>query len=127
MRPSTKTCRPLDRYFEQTSARLPHTTMRCHSVRSCRCPFLSFQLSLVATRSSQTPCPLGVYRMSGSAPRLPTRMTLLTPPAMTFPLRSETTPPRLVFSERQPFRRPDIPPAPDNSEVRYNLADVSRR
>ncbi len=40
-------------------------------------------LSLVARRSSHTPCPLGVYRMSGSAPRCPTRMTLLTPPAMT--------------------------------------------
>src|SRR5437763_7374740 len=53
--------------------------MRCHSVRSCFCPCLSVQFSLVAMVKFATACPLGVYRTSGSLPRLPIRMTLLTP------------------------------------------------
>src|SRR5882724_4748586 len=40
-RPSTKTWRPLERYSPQFSAALPHTTTRCHSVRSCFWPALS--------------------------------------------------------------------------------------
>src|SRR5438067_3597809 len=47
-RPSRYTCRPLVRYSPQSSACFPHTTMRCHSVRSCFCPDLSVQFSLVA-------------------------------------------------------------------------------
>src|SRR6266446_1655563 len=47
-RPSRYTCRPFVRYSPQSSACLPHTTMRCHSVRSCFCPDLSVQFSLVA-------------------------------------------------------------------------------
>src|SRR6267378_2187829 len=88
-RPSTKTWRPLERYSPQFSAALPHTTTRCHSVRSCFWPALSVHASLVATVKFATACPLGVYRTSGSRPRLPTRMTLLTLPAMLASLQVE--------------------------------------
>src|SRR3954454_19054176 len=59
-------------------------TTRCHSVRSWRLPSLSFQFSDVATRRLTTSPPLLSERLSGSSPRLPTNMTLLTP-AMTLP------------------------------------------
>src|ERR1700735_5358648 len=60
--------------------------MLCHSVRSCCAPeALSFQDSLVAIRMFVTVIPLGMERVSGSAPRLPTKMTLLTPRAMSTP------------------------------------------
>src|SRR6266850_141058 len=88
-RPSTYTERPLERYSPQFSAALPHPTTRCHSVRSCFRPALSVQASLVATVKFATACPLGVYRTSGSRPRLPTRMTLLTLPAMLASLQVE--------------------------------------
>src|SRR3982751_5467420 len=52
---------------------------RCHSVRSWRLPSRSFQFSDVATRRLTTSTPLGMERDSGSAPRLPTRITLFTP------------------------------------------------
>src|SRR5207253_4810353 len=78
-RPSMYTCLPLERYSPQFSAVFPHTTTRCHSVRSCFWPDLSVQASFVATVKFATACPLGVYRTSGSRPRLPIRMTLLTP------------------------------------------------
>src|SRR5689334_21568865 len=55
----------------------------CHSVRSLFSPdCLSFQLSLVATRMFATVMPEGMARVSGSAPRLPIKMTLLIPRAM---------------------------------------------
>ena len=58
----------------------------CHSVRSLFSPdCLSFQLSLVATRMFATVMPEGMARVSGSAPRLPIRMTLLIPRAMALP------------------------------------------
>src|SRR5664279_582269 len=72
--------RPLDRYFEQCSAWSPHTFTRCHSTRSCFWPALSFHTSLVAMLRLHTGRLLGVYFSSGSAPRLPTKMTLLTLP-----------------------------------------------
>src|SRR5207245_7932267 len=78
-RPSMYTCLPLERYSPQFSAVFPHTTTRCHSVRSCFWPDLSVHASFVATVKFATACPLGVYRTSGSRPRLPIRMTLLTP------------------------------------------------
>src|SRR5215212_6899731 len=53
--------------------------MRCHSVASFISPLaLSFQRSVVARRMLATASPLGRYFVSGSAPRLPTRMTLFT-------------------------------------------------
>src|SRR5690349_9318019 len=53
--------------------------MRCHSVASFISPLaLSFQRSVVASRMFVTASPLGRYFVSGSAPRLPTRITLFT-------------------------------------------------
>src|SRR5580765_1671074 len=52
--------------------------MRCHSVASFFSPLaLSFHVSVVATRMLVTASPLGRYLVSGSAPRLPTMITLL--------------------------------------------------
>src|SRR5437868_7130095 len=53
--------------------------MLCHSVRSCRSPVpLSFHESSVAIEKRQNGVPLAVYFNSGSRPRRPTRITLLT-------------------------------------------------
>src|SRR5438552_12418191 len=58
-------------------------TTRCHSVRSRRSPETrSRQLSEVARFRLAMRVPSLVERISGSRPRLPTRMTLLTLPAM---------------------------------------------
>src|SRR3954452_12166005 len=54
-------------------------TTLCHSVRSWRFPSRSFHCSEVATRMLTTSPPLLSERASGSAPRLPTRITLFTP------------------------------------------------
>src|SRR5690242_16849480 len=79
MRPSTYTCEPFFRYSPAISARRPKKAMRCHSVASFVSPLaLSFQRSVVARRMFVTASPLGRYFDSGSAPRLPTRMTLFT-------------------------------------------------
>src|SRR5258706_8974455 len=64
-------------------ARRSKATTLCHSVFSCFCPVaLSFQTSVVAMRSFAICMPDGVAFISGSAPRCPTRMTLLMEPAM---------------------------------------------
>src|SRR5262245_12535902 len=52
--------------------------MLCHSVCSWRWPFLSRQRRLVARLKLATGWPEGVERTSGSRPRLPIRITLLT-------------------------------------------------
>src|SRR5262249_23144663 len=58
-------------------------TTRCHSVFSRRSPVaLSRQVSEVATRKFAIGRPSCVRRISGSAPRLPIKITLLTLPAM---------------------------------------------
>src|ERR1700712_4089091 len=58
-------------------------TTRCHSVFSLRSPLArSFQLSLVASARFTILLPSCVERISGSLPRLPTRITLLTLPAI---------------------------------------------
>src|SRR5436190_8338146 len=58
-------------------------TTRCHSVRSLRSPVArSRQVSEVAIRRFATRSPEVRLRISGSAPRLPTRMTLLMLPAI---------------------------------------------
>src|SRR2546425_7311100 len=82
-------CLPLERSSPQFSAVFPHPTTRCHSVRSRFWPDLSVHASFVATVKFATACPLGVYRTSGSRPRLPIRMTLLTLPAMLASLELE--------------------------------------
>src|SRR5205807_4701768 len=61
-------------------------TTRCHSVRSLRSPeFLSRQLSEVASDRLAIRIPSWVERISGSRPRLPTRITLLMLPAIGSP------------------------------------------
>src|SRR5690349_21594676 len=63
-------------------------TTRCHSVRSRRSPELrSFQFSDVARLRWTILVPSWVLRVSGSRPRLPIRITLLTLPAMPLPSR----------------------------------------
>src|SRR2546423_8978730 len=52
--------------------------MLCHSVRSCHSPPLSLYRSFVASVSFATGAPLGVYFTSGSLPRFPSKITLLT-------------------------------------------------
>src|SRR5678816_3468428 len=49
---------------------------RCHSVFSCMLPSWPFHCRLVAIDSVATRPPFWVLRTSGSAPRLPIRMTL---------------------------------------------------
>src|SRR5918994_3750759 len=97
---------PFFRYCSATLARLSlKITTLCHSVFSLRSPeFLSRQLSEVATRMLTTGSPEFSRRISGSAPRLPTRMTLLTLPAMT-PLRAH---PKPKTGRTLADRRPDM-------------------
>src|SRR3954471_9815571 len=91
-------------------------TTRCHSVRSWRLPSLSFQFSEVATRMFTTSPPLLSERLSGSSPRLPTRITLLTPaialPSTAFRIRRDdkrADPAALPDSGRgQPVRGPAV-------------------
>ena len=78
MRPSTYTSMPFFRYCCAISASFPHKTMRCHSVRFWRSPARSLKVSSVASVKLATACPPDVYLVSGSRPRRPTRMALLT-------------------------------------------------
>src|SRR5271154_4003427 len=89
-------------------------TSRCHSVFSLRSPVaLSFQDSEVASRRLAIGRPSWVRRISGSAPRLPTKITLLTLPAISLSLRRHCPlhhPPHLVPDAgfalaRRPIRR----------------------
>src|SRR5271165_3264024 len=82
MRPSMKTVRPFFRYSPATSAVRPKALMLCHSVLSCQVPSLSFTDELVASENVAMVMPLGVDFTSGSLPRLPSKITLLTPRAM---------------------------------------------
>src|ERR1700704_7058072 len=77
-RPSINTLPPFFRYSPAISARRCQSTTLCHSVRSCHSPLLSLKRSLVASVILATGVPLGVYLTSGSLPRLPMRITLLT-------------------------------------------------
>src|ERR1700722_15006725 len=99
--PSTNTCDPLRRYSAAISPDGPKSAMLCHSVRSCCAPeAFSFQDSLVAIRILVTVMPLGMERVSGSAPRFPTRITLLTPRAISFPRLDSM--PHIVHGEPGP-------------------------
>src|SRR5215210_3008591 len=88
-------------------------TTLCHSVRSWRLPSLSFQLSLVAIRMLTTSPPLFSDRASGSAPRLPIRITLFTPAmSLSIPVRkgdNAAARDAPVLSRNQPPRRPPVP------------------
>src|SRR6516164_4590010 len=78
MLPSTNTCLPLARYWPHVSACFPQTIMLCHSVLSCRLPSASVHISDVAIGNRPTARPVEVKRTSGSFPKLPIRITLLT-------------------------------------------------
>src|SRR6267154_1553464 len=69
---------PFFKYCCAISACLPQTTILCHSVRFCRSPALSLYVSSVATEKLATAWPPPVYRVSGSRPSRPTRITLFT-------------------------------------------------
>src|SRR6476619_7158171 len=82
--PSMYTLAPFFRYCSATlqSPSLKITT-RCHSVFSLRSPlFLSRHVSEVAMLRFAIGRPSWVRRISGSLPRLPTRITLFTLPAI---------------------------------------------
>src|ERR1700719_134854 len=85
-----KTFEPFLRYCSAIRHRFSlKMTTRCHSVFSLRSPVvLSFHDSDVASLKFATGRPSWVRRISGSAPRLPIRITLLTLPAMTCSVRS---------------------------------------
>src|SRR5438105_12194844 len=72
------TFEPFFTYSPTISASRCQATMLCHSVRSCHWPSLSLKRSFVAIENFATAMPLGVYFTSGSLPRLPMRITLLT-------------------------------------------------
>src|SRR3954451_22226522 len=82
--PSMYTFAPFFRYCSATLQRPSlKITTRCHSVFSLRSPlFLSHQVSEVAMLKFAIGRPSWVRRISGSLPRFPTRMTLLTLPAI---------------------------------------------
>src|SRR5579863_8020027 len=69
---------PFFRYSPAISAVRAQAVMLCHSVRSCQLPSLSLKRSLVARLNLATGVPCGVNFTSGSLPRLPMRITLLT-------------------------------------------------
>src|SRR5258706_4875531 len=73
-RPSTSTLEPFLRYSLQASPDLPNTLMRHHRVRSCCWLSWPVHFSLVAMEKLVTEVPVGVMRISGSRPKLPTRM-----------------------------------------------------
>src|SRR5690349_2074082 len=71
-------------------------TTRCHSVFSLRSPdCLSRQLSDVATERFTTGSPMLSFLISGSLPRLPIKITVLTLPAMTASVFNAHKPNRL--------------------------------
>src|SRR5208337_5324886 len=84
---------PLFRYSPQISANRPKATIRCHSVTVVFSPEDRLtRFSLVAIRKFATVEPLLRYFTSGSAPRLPMRMTLFTPaikPSYSCPEKAE--------------------------------------
>src|SRR4028119_2021887 len=82
-------------------------TTLCHSVFSLRSPLLrSFQVSDVAMLNFTTLPPLANERASGSRPRLPTRTTLLTEPALALSLDIVAHPRGGARVQSRRFRRP---------------------
>ena len=67
----------LERFFTLASG-IDHMESRSLAGVSIIKVYLSFQTSVVAMRILATASPLGRYRVSGSAPRLPIRITLFT-------------------------------------------------
>src|SRR5215813_10120495 len=100
-RPSTYTFPPFLRYSPAISASRCQSTTLCHSVRSCHSPPLSLKRSLVASVILATAVPLGVYLISGSFPRLPIRITLLTLFMISLLLPRKTWPPWELGTSRE--------------------------
>src|SRR3954471_2829860 len=113
-------------FFKYCSATLQRPslkiTTRCHSVFSLRSPVpLSRHVSDVAMLRLTIGRPSCVRRISGSLPRLPTRITLFTLPAITLSRGSLVTGPALPTalgdklpdpsSRPDPIRLPRRPPA----------------
>src|ERR1700694_2910412 len=92
-------------YSPTISANRCQATMLCHSVRSCHSPALSLNRSLVARLNLAKAGPPGVYFTSGSLPRFPTKMTLLTLFAILL---------LLVWASAFRFRRRIYPEEPSN-------------
>src|ERR671934_728944 len=77
-RPSTAIGRPFDRYWAQFSPCAPQTLMSKKLGRSLHSPVdWSLKRRFTARRSRHTDVPLGRVESSGSAVRLPVRMTRL--------------------------------------------------
>src|SRR5688572_25247900 len=135
MRPSTYTCEPLRRYSPAISASFPKNFTRCHSVFSvASAPSRPLRTVVVARRIEVTAMPPCVYLVSGSSPRLPTRITLLMPRAMEC-VSSNAGGARRVRDPRpgvQWYQRPaglladrfDGSPMPSHPERRLPLRDV---
>src|SRR6266849_10206528 len=104
MRPSTYTSEPFFRYCWAISACLPHTTILCHSVRFWRSPLRSLKDSSVAREKLQTAWPPPVYRVSGSRPKRPTRITLFTDIGFLHLWEEDNTPLCDAQSEGHPCR-----------------------
>src|SRR5688500_1634693 len=121
------TFEPFFMYSPAISPRRPNMATLCHSVRSLFSPdCLSFQLSLVATRMFATVMPEGMARVSGSAPRLPIKMTLLIPRAMTNALHRKLLWARLYGQRRYRCSRVCAPfSAVRILTIRSNAHDVS--
>src|ERR1700733_10283966 len=81
--------------------------MLCHSVRSCHWPSLSLNRSFVANENLATGVPLGVYLSSGSLPRFPIRITLLTlfPAMIAAPCASRREAYRELRAGRQSYQK----------------------
>src|SRR5687768_4467408 len=126
MRPSMYTGEPFFRYSPAISAVLPKNATRCHSVCSCFSPLLSFHVSVVATLMFVTASPLGRYRTSGSLPRFPMSITLLTEAMSGLPCNQLKhiffVKPRAVHLEVYPVLRgnhPRLTHASDRAQTRH--------
>src|SRR5205085_12544133 len=129
--PATYSFEPFFTYFSTTSTkRSLKITTRCHSVRSLRSPvLLSRQLSEVARERFATFVPSCVLRISGSRPRLPTRMTLFTLPAIASPaschcVRLDHSPDGTIARTSGPESRPVATAAGRNKLL--HAVDISR-
>src|SRR5215217_2359907 len=81
-RPSTNTRIPFLRYGASDSARCPKMITRTHSVRSSHSPSGVRARKLLATLTRSDGAPLGLYRSSGSVPRLPMTLALSISPSL---------------------------------------------
>src|SRR5450631_1684571 len=88
--------------------------MSCHSVRSCFAPEASFHAVVVASEKRASDVPCGVVRISGSFPRFPIRITLLT--------LAMCSPSFQVLTPYSTFRRTDDVRASRPARIRQRMA-----